>query len=185
MREAIFHIANDATKFRLGMTNNFRLNIPGLSGIADKTSGDNGAVLPEDTETTLRIAAETFKEPTLSQSSITLKRGNLSIELPGQMEAFSSSSSFACFIDSDTYGKLYAWKCQAGDHETGEVGDPADYWKTVTVEHVTGKGELIGTWTLYNCWLSSLEGVTFDHNSADYKKVNVTLKYFRPEWRKA
>lgn len=185
MKEAIFHIANDPAKYRPGMTNTFRVSIPGLNGVADKTSEEEGAVLGEDTELVLKIANESFKEPTLSQQSVSIKRGNLSMEFPAQMDAFSSTSVFTCFVDSDSYGKLYTWKCQAGDHETGEVGDPLDYWKTVTVEHLTGKGELIGTWTLHNCWLSSLEGVTFDNTSANIKTCSVTLKYFKPTYRKA
>ena len=184
MKEAIFHIANDPTKYRPAMTNSFRISIPGLNGAIDKTSEEEGAVLGDDTELVLKIANESFKEPTLSQQSVSLKRGNLSIEFPGQIDAFSSTSTFTCFVDSDSYGKLYTWKCQAGDHETGEVGDPSDYWKTVTIEHLTGKGELIGTWTLNNCWLSSLEGATFDNNSANIKTVSVTLKYFKPIYRK-
>lgn len=180
-----FHIANNSTKYRPSMTNNFRITIWGLEGIADKTNEDDGAVLGEDTGLTLRIANETFSEPTLNQQSVKIQRGNLSIEFPSQMDAFQSTSSFTCFVDSDAYGKLYAWKCLAGDHETGEVGDPADYWKTVTIEHISGKGELIGTWTLNNCWLSSLEGVTFDQKASEVKSCKVTIKYFKPTWRKA
>lgn len=185
MKEAAFHISNNPAKYRPAMGNNFRVTIPGLEGILDKTSEEEGALLGEDTALTLKIANETFQEPTLSQQTVAVKRGNLTIEFPGQIDAFQSSSTFTCFIDSDSYGKLYAWKCQSGDHETGDVGDPQDYWKTVTIEHLTGKGDLIGTWTLYNCWLSNLTGVTFTNNSAEVKTVSVTLRYFRPTWRKA
>lgn len=185
MRESIFHIANDPAKYRPAMTNTFRITIPGLEGAADITNEEEGATLGEDTAVVLRVSNENFQEPTLNQGTVQIKRENLTIEFPGQMDAFSSTSSFTCFIDADTYGRLYAWKCQAGNHETGVVGDPQDYWKTVTVEHLTGKGELIGTWTLYNCWISQLSGATFDNNSAQVKQVQITLRYFRPAWRKA
>lgn len=186
MENYLSHIADQtSTKFRPAMTNTFRITIPGLEGLVDKTSQEEGAVIGDDAETVLKVSNEDFKEPTLNQASISIKRGNLTMEFPAQIEAFSSTSSFSCFIDADTYGKLYAWKCLSGDHETGEVGDPTDYWRTVTVEHLTGKGELIGTWTLNNCWVSSLEGVTFDNNSASIKKVSITLKYFKPQYRKA
>lgn len=179
-----FHIADNIAKYRPGMTNHYKVIIPGLEGASDKTSEIEGAKLGEDTETVLTIANESFKEPTLSQQSVALQRGNLTIEFPGKIDAFTSSSTFTCFIDSDSYGKLYTWKCQAGDHETGKIGDPSEYWKEVKVEHLTGKGEIIGTWTLHNCWLSSLEGVNFDNKSSEIKTVSVTLKYFKPTYRK-
>ena len=186
MENYLSHIADQTSrKFRPAMTNTFRITIPGLEGLIDKTSQEEGALIGEDAETILKVSNEDFKEPSLNQDSLSIKRGNLTMEFPGAIQAFSSSSSFSCFIDADTYGKLYAWKCLAGDHETGEVGDPVDYWRTVTVEHLTGKGELIGTWTLNNCWVSSLEGATFDNNSAQIKKVSITLRYFKPTYRKA
>ena len=184
---SLFHIASGdgATKFRPGMTNHYRISIKGLENLIDKTSNSENEALGEDTETILKIASESFKEPTLSQQTVQIKRGNLTMEFPSTIDAFSSTSTWTCFVDSNSYGKLYTWKCKAGDHETGEVGDPADYWKTVKVEHLTGKGEVIGTWTLHNCWISSLEGANFDNNSAAVKTVSVTFKYFKPTYRKA
>lgn len=182
---AIFHIANDDIgSLRPAMTNTFRVNIPDLEGIDDITSGASGAKLGNDTENILRISNEDFQEPSFNQKTVTLNRANQKINFPGDMDAHSSTSNFSCFIDADTYGKLYAWKCLAGNHEDGSVGDPKDYWRTVTVEHLTGKGELIGTWTLNNCWCSGLSGATFSNDSAQIKKVQVTLQYFSPKWRK-
>lgn len=183
---AAFHIANDSVgKYRPSMTNNFRVTIWGLEGTADKVSEEEDATLGEDTGLVLKISNDSFVEPSFSQQSVTIKRGNLSIEFPSQMDAFSSTANFTCFVDADTYGKLYTWKCLSGDHETGEVGDPSDYWKTVTIDHITGKGELIGTWTLNNCWISNLQGVTFDQSGSSVKTCQVTLKYFKPTYRKA
>lgn len=184
MNRAIFHIADETKGFRPAMTNTYRIIIPGLDGLPDKVSREEGAVLT-DSETVLRVSNEDFKEPSFQQNTVQLKRANLVIEFPGEMQPFSSDCTFSCFVDADTYGKLYTWKCQSGDHETGEVGDPIDYWRAVKVEHLTGKGELIGTWTLNNCWMSALSGATFDNNSAQVKKVTITLKYFKPTYRKA
>jgi hypothetical protein len=186
MNRSIFHIADqNSSKYRPAMTNTFSVIIPDLEGLVDKTSQNEGAVIGQDAETVLKVSNENFKEPSLQQETVQLKRGNLTMVFPGQIQAFSSETAFSCFIDADTYGKLYTWKCLAGDHETGEVGDPKDYWRTVTIQHLTGKGELIGTWTLHNCWCSALSGATFDNKSASIKEVSVTLQYFRPEWRKA
>lgn len=181
-----FHIAMNSAKYRPVMTNTFRVKIYDLGEVKDITGDDPESIYAEDDfATVLEVSNETFQEPNLSQGTVAIKRGNLVIEFPGAMEAFSSSSTFTCFIDADTYGKLYAWKCQSGNHETGEVGNPEDYWKTVVIEHLTGKGDLIGTWTLNNCWISQLQGVTFSNNSAEIKTVNVTFRYFNPQWRKA
>lgn len=185
MKEAIFHVANDPAKFRPGLTNNFRVTIYGLEGIADITNEEEGAKLGEDTELVLKIANEDFQEPNLNQQSVTITRGNLKMEFPAQMDAFQSTSKFTCFVDSDAYGKLYAWKMLSGNHENGDVGNPQDYWKEVIVEHLDGKGNLLGTWFLHNCWISSLQGITFSNNQAEVKTCQVTLKYFKPQWRKA
>lgn len=185
-QNSLFHIAQDPAKFRPGMTNTYRITIPILpedGKLIDKT-GTEGALLSDNSELVLKIANESFKEPTLSQQSVQVKRGNLVMEFPSTIDAFSSTSTWTCFVDSNSYGILYTWKCLAGDHETGEIGDPNDYWREVIVEHLTGKGEVIGTWTLHNCWISSLEGVNFDNNSAAVKTVSVTFKYFKPTYRK-
>ena len=179
-------IADKIESYRPDMTHTFRMTILGLGGASDVSNSTPGAVLDEENSSlVLTIANDSFQEPTLRQGTVSFKRANLTIEFPGQIEAFSSTSKFTCFIDSDSYGKLYAWKCQSGNHETGEVGDPRDYWKDVTVEKLTGKGELVGTWHLHNCWLSELSGETLDNNTANIKTCTATLKYFRPEWRKA
>ena len=186
MDKALFHIADEAsTKFRPAMTNTFSIIISGLNGLSDITSSEEGATIGEDAETVLKVSNEDFQEPSFRQNTVQIKRFNLTMEFPADMQAFSSTSNFSCFVDADTYGKLYAWKCLSGNHETGEVGDPSEYWREVSVQHLTGKGELIGTWTLHNCWLSDLSGATFDNNSAQIKKVQATLRYFKPQWRKA
>lgn len=183
--KSLDHIADTVTPMRPGMTNTFRVKILDLEGVADKTSTVDGATLGQQTETVLMVSNEDFEEPKLSQNSVSLTRGNLVMEFPAQMTAHSSSSKFTCFVDENTYGKLYSWKCLSGDHETGEVGDPTEYWKTVIVEHINGRGALIGTWTLHNCWISDLQGVTFSNGSAEIKTCSVTLKYFKPSYRKA
>ena len=113
MNKALFHIADETSaKFRPAMTNTFNIIIPGLNGLVDITSSEEGALIGEDAEIVLKVSNEDFQEPVFRQNTVQLKRSNLTIEFPGDIQAFSSTSNFSCFVDADTYGPYNRLCCR-------------------------------------------------------------------------
>lgn len=132
----------------------------------------------------LKIANETIAEPTLSQQTLKYSRGNLDIVFPGRIDSFNGNATFSVFVNKSAYDILYSLKMAAGNHLTGEVGDPDDYWFEVSIDVTTGnKGTLVGTWIWHNVWISNLQGVTFDNSANSTKQCTITMQYFRPEWK--
>ena len=137
----------------------------------------------EDLQLTLKIANDNISEPSLKQQSISYKKGNLTIEFPGSIDAFNGTANFHVFVTKSAYDILYSWKMAAGNHLTGEIGDPDEYWAEAQIDITTGnKGTLVGTWIWHNVWCNGLDGVTFDNNNNQTKAVRIEMKYFRPEY---
>lgn len=182
---SVINIAADPSKYHPVATNHFTVTFKlpeGLINQADpkkRTLKDSGL----DSTLALKIANQDIQEPTLSQQKLTYKKGNLSISFPGTIDEFTGSANFDVFVKQSAYDVLYSWKLASGNHLTGEVGDPEDYWADVDIDVTTGnKGTLVGTWKLYNVWCTQLQGVTFSNNSNETKKVSIQISYFKPEW---
>lgn len=182
---SVINIAADPSKYHPVATNHFTVTFKlpeGLINQADpkkRTLKDSGL----DPILALKIANQDIQEPTLSQQKLTYKKGNLAISFPGTIDEFNGSANFDVFVKQSAYDILYSWKLASGNHLTGEVGDPEDYWAEVDIDVTTGnKGTLVGTWKFYNVWCSQLQGITFNNNSNETKKVSIQLSYFKPEW---
>lgn len=180
--ESNLHIATNPESYRPVMTNHFDITIFGLDGMRNYASSDPKAVIKES-KLTLSIATDTFQGPTISQQAIPINKGNLTIEFPGRMDAHTSTATFHVFVKKSAFDILYSWKMASGNNVNGLVGNPQDYWKVVEIDVTTGdKGLLVGTWRYQNCWLQSLQEVTFNNGANEVKTANVTMKYFRPQW---
>ena len=182
---SVINIAADPSKYHPVATNHFTVTFKlpeGLINQADpkkRTLRESGL----DPILALKIANQDIQEPTLSQQKLTYKKGNLSISFPGTIDEFTGSANFDVFVKQSAYDALYSWKLASGNHLTGEVGDPEDYWADVDIDVTTGnKGTLVGTWKFYNVWCPQLQGVTFSNNSNEIKKVSIQISYFKPEW---
>lgn len=182
MNKANFYVSANPANYRPVMTNHFEVTVHDLDGMINWADPDKKTIV--DSELTLKIANKNFSGPNISQQSVAIQRGNTTIEFPGRIDAFSSTATFEVFVNKSAFDILYSWKMASGNQETGEVGNPSEYWKRVEIDVLTGdKGTLIGTWTYNNCWLQSLQEVTFDNGANEVKSCSVTLKYFAPKWR--
>lgn len=176
-------IASDGRAYHPVATNHFTVTINLPEGLINQADPEKRPFSKSDSQLTLKVASDNIAEPSLQQQKLSYRKGNLSIEFPGSIDAFSSSANFHVFVTKSAYDILYSWKLASGNHITGEIGDPEDYWAEVMIDVTTGnKGTLVGTWTWHNCWVSALQGVTFDNNQNQPKTCQVTISYFKPEW---
>lgn len=165
-------------------TNHFTVTIkfPKNLGVDNKNIPLNKTI-DKDAELTLKIANDSFQSPGFTQQVLTYRKGNLAIDFPGALNAFTSTAKFHVFVSKSAYDLLYTWKLASGNHLTGEIGDPENYWATIMVDVTTGnKNTLVGTWTLNNCWCSDLQSITFDNNSNTLMDCSITIHYFKPKW---
>ncbi len=190
--DACLVIANDGRAYHPVTNNNYTVTIKlpsNLINYADpkrRKFGEQAKSAADGDESilTLKVANDSFDEPSLSQSSLDYSKGNLTIRFPGRMEATSGTASFHVFVTKSAYDLLYSWKMASGNILTGEVGDPDDYWAEVQIDITTGnKGTLVGSWVLHNVWCRSLQGVKFSASGNEQRTVQITLEYFRPEYK--
>lgn len=182
---SVINIAADPKKYHPVATNHFTVTFKLPEGLINQADPKKRTIRESglDPILALKIANQDIQEPTLSQQKLTYKKGNLSISFPGTIDEFNGSANFDVFVKQSAYDILYSWKLASGDHLTGEVGDPEDYWAEVDIDVTTGnKGTLVGTWRLHNVWCSQLQGITFNNNSNETKKVTIQLSFFKPEW---
>ena len=183
--DSVLVIASDGNAYHPVTTNNFTVTIHLPSTLVNYADPKKPLISDslKDSILTLKIANDSIAEPTFSQQKITYSKGNLSIAFPGRIDAFSGSANFHVFVTKSAYDILYSWKIASGNHLTGEVGDPDDYWGEVQIDVTTGnKGTLVGSWNLHKVWLSQLQGITFSNSANEAKTCSVTMEYFKPEW---
>lgn len=176
-------IAGDPQSYHPVANNHFTVTIRLPEGLINQADPQKRPFAASESILTLKIANRDIKEPSFGQQTISIKKGNLEIAFPGTINAFSGTANFHVFVTKSAFDILYSWKMASGNHITGEVGDPEDYWAEVEIDVTTGnKGTLVGTWRLHNVWLSQLDGVTFSNESNEAKSVAVTMQFFKPEW---
>lgn len=183
MNDAVLNIANDPKSYHPVATNHFTVTFHMPEGLINQSDPEKRAFAKEDLILTLKIANDTIEEPRFTQQTLSYKKGNLSIEFPGSIDAFSGTARFHVFVSKSAYDVLYSWKMASGNHLTGEIGDPDSYWADVDIDVTTGnKGTLVGTWNWHNVWCNSLSGASFDNSASTPKTCEIGLKYIRPEW---
>lgn len=183
MNSANYTVAANPASYRPQMTNHFEMTIQGLEGMINQADPDKGPIT--DSVLTIKIANDTFKEPDLNQQAVGFSRGNTTFEFPGRMDANQTTATFHCMVDKNAYDILYSWKLASGNPETGDVGDPQDYMKTVIIDETSGnKAKLLSSWTLNYAWISSLSGAQFSNSANEIKNVQITLRFFKPQYRK-
>lgn len=176
-------IAMNGKEYHPVATNHFTVTMNLPETLVNMADPKKGVFNKEDLQLSLKIANDNFTSPSFSQTPLTYRKGNLGISFPGTIDVFSSTAQFHVFVSKSAYDILYSWKMASGNHLTGEVGDPDDYWADIFIDITTGnKGTLVGTWKLSNCWCSNLQSITLDNNSGNLMSCGITIQYFKPEW---
>ena len=183
--DACLVIASDGKAYHPVATNNYTVTIRLPKTLRNQADPKKPLITDtlKDAVLTLKVANDSIDEPNFKQDTLKYAKGNLDISYPGRINGFSGNAKFHIFVQKSAYDILYSWKMAAGNHLTGEVGDPDDYWAEVDIDVTTGnKGTLVGTWKWRNVWCSDLQGVTFSSSGNDTKSVQITMHYFRPEY---
>ena len=171
-----YYLADNPTHYEIQRSNNFVFYVEGLN---DKGYLD----IPQNTyaqsnaSDVIRISCSKAFVPTFTQSVIQLKRGNNTLKFAGTPEFSNGQLQLNDFIGAGTADVLYAWQQKAYNTLTEKVGLVTDYKKDAYLLEYTPDYQLVRTWKLFGCWISSLSFDEYNHESNEKHNVTATIEY--------
>lgn len=176
-----YYLTDNPKHYEIQRSNNFLFYIEGLNqniGHADgfdiKTAN---AYAYSNAEDVIKISVNKASVPHFTQSVIQVKRGNNTMKFAGVPEFSSGSIELNDYIGAGTKEVLYAWQQRAYNVHTEKVGLVTDYKRDAYLLEYTPDYQLVRTWKLFGCWISSLSEGEFSHDSADKHTISATIEY--------
>ena len=118
--------------------------------------------------------------PHFSQNPIEVRRGNTAVKYAGVLSWSSGSLECYDFIGAETKDILMAWQARSGNPLYQTVGQQADYKVNATlVEYTPDYNQIVRTWKLDGCWISSIDEDAFSVDSNGARKIRCTIEYDR------
>ena len=117
--------------------------------------------------------------PQFSLTALEYVRGNDKVKFAGIPTFDAGTLAVDDVVGLDTKTILMAWKELAYDPITRKGGRMKDYKVNCTLCEYTQDYELIRTWTLYGCWVSSVSDAEFDRESDGKRQLSATIEYDR------
>lgn len=174
-----YHYSANKELFEIQRGNNFEFvidkNLDGINAFGSQTKTFQNA------QELIRLSVASVSAPHVNQNVIEVRRGNTGVKYAGTMSYGSGTLSVYDFIGAETADILMAWKAQAGNPLTQQVGLQADYKRTATlIEYSPDYEEITRTWVLEGCWISSIsEGDFSVDEGGSARRLNATLEYDR------
>ena len=179
MKQRLIKKIRNKELFEIQRGNNFEFiidkNLDGLNAFGSKTKTFQNA------QELIRLSVASVSAPHVNQNVIEVRRGNTGVKYAGTMSYGSGSLAIYDFIGAETADILMAWKAQAGNPLTQQVGLQKDYKRTATlIEYSPDYEEITRTWVLEGCWISSIsEGDFSVDEGGSARRLNATLEYDR------
>lgn len=173
-RLGTYYLADNPKYYEIQRSNNFVFYVSGLSKIfnipQNTYAADNG-------EDIVKISVSKAFVPHFTQSVIQLKRGNNTMKFAGTPEFSNGQIQLNDFIGAGTKDILYAWQQKSYNVQTEKVGLAEDYKKDAYLLEYTPDYQLVRTWKLRGCWISSLTEDEYNHESAEKHNITATIEY--------
>jgi len=169
-----YYLTDNPKHYEIQRTNNFVFYVSGLAESLDIPQNTYAAANPEDI---LRISVSKAFIPHFSQSPITVKRGNNTMKFAGAPEFESGEIVLNDFIGAGTKDVLMAWQSKSYDVRTEKVGLASDYKRDAYLLEYTPDYQLVRTWKLMGCWISSLSEDAYSHDSAEKHSITAKIEY--------
>lgn len=170
-----YYLASDPTHYEIQRSNTFMFYVNGLSKMLDIPQNTWAA---DNADDVIRLSVNKASIPHFTQSAISLKRGNNTMKFAGTPEFDQGSISVTDFIGAGTKDILMAWQGKSYDVKTEKVGLATDYKKDAYLLEYTPDYQLVRTWKLMGCWISSISEPEYSHDSgADKRSIDVKIEY--------
>jgi len=176
-----YHLADNPQLYEPARTNNFEFVVTDIDDLL--YAGTDSATATEADHITngqevLRVSVVSSTVPHFSLSKIEVKRGNNTVKFAGTPTFDDGTLVLNDYIGARTKSVLLAWQALAYDVRTEKVHRATNYKKDCTlVEYSPDYDEVIRTWTLKGCWISSLSEGEFSNETNDKKTVTATIVY--------
>lgn len=172
-----YHFSDNKELFEIQRGNNFDFVVTELNNIA--AYGNETKTFPKANEY-IRLSVSSVSVPHFSQNPIEVRRGNTAVKYAGVLSWSSGSLECYDFIGAETKDILMAWQAKSGNPMYQTVGQQKDYKITASlIEYTPDYNEIVRTWRLDGCWISSIDedGFSVDANGA--RKIRCTIEYDR------
>lgn len=170
-----YYLADNPKHYEIQRSNNFVFYIEGLEG--DYLNIPQNTYAQKNASDIIKISCSKAFVPTFTQSVIQLKRGNNTLKFAGTPEFSNGQIQLNDFIGAGTSDVLYAWQQKSYNSLTEKVGLVTDYKKDGYLLEYTPDYQLVRTWKLFGCWISSLSFDEYNHDSAEKHNITATIEY--------
>lgn len=172
-RLGTYYLASNPQYYEPQRSNTFKFYVNGLNGLLDGW----GVSTDTNEEQALELSVKASSVPMFDIGKITINRGNNQMHFAGKPEFKDGSIKVHDYIGAHTKEILMAWQRQAYNVETEKVGLAKDYKKQAYLLEYTPTYQLVRTWVLEGCWLSSISDGEFDHDSSEARVMDATIVY--------
>lgn len=172
-------------------TNNFELQIVGIHDIVRAGYTNTGThgysteiwnrlnKFKEDTTRELILSIKSAFSPKTSISVLEVQYGNTRTKFAGIPSYDNGTITWNDYYDYDTELILKAWQAAAFDETTGAVGDAVNYKRMAYLTMFSPSGRKARRWTLYNCWVSDVNGDDFSNDGNNVRGLAATFVFDR------
>ena len=116
-------------------------------------------------------------KPTLENGEIVLDHINVKRKLKGKSSWNSIAITIYDAIVPSAAQAVMQWIRLHHESVTGRDGYSSQYKKQITLQQLSGLGEVIEEWTLYGCYLQSVNFGSLDWSAEDVVTIEATLNY--------
>ena len=127
----------------------------------------------------IRLNVVKSSVPNFTIESLEYRRGNDVVKFAGVPTFSAGSITVDDVVGLRTKDMLYAWQYLAYNPITRKGGRMKDYKKTCTLIEYTQDYEQIRYWTLYGCFITSIDEDGFDRENDGKRQLTVSISYDR------
>ena len=127
----------------------------------------------------IRLNVVKSSVPNFTIEPLEYRRGNDVVKFAGVPSFSAGSITVDDVVGLRTKDMLYAWQYLAYNPITRKGGRMKDYKKTCTLIEYTQDYEQIRYWTLYGCFITSIDEGDFDRENDGKRQMTVSISYDR------
>ena len=127
----------------------------------------------------IRLNVVKSSVPNFTIEPLEYRRGNDVVKFAGVPTFSAGSITVDDVVGLRTKDMLYAWQYLAYNPITRKGGRMKDYKKTCTLIEYTQDYEQIRYWTLYGCFITSIDEDGFDRENDGKRQLTVSISYDR------
>lgn len=175
-------LADNPNLYEPQRSNNFEFVVTNMNNILRAgVNGSEANARIANAQEILRVSVTGAPIPHFSQEAIQISRGNNTMKVAGKPTFGSGTLTVNDYIGADTKAILMAWQNLSYNVQTEKVGLMSDYKKDAYLFEYTPDYQVVRSWRLHGCWISSLSESDYNMESSEKKTITATIEYDRAE----